>query len=196
MKIARIETAQERERKEKRMRTIMAIVVTLLLGASTAAYALMETSSTEKKEYNGFKFTQTDSGWKEKKTGITTSYLPSDVENITLNGNPGLDDFSGNAYVAALSSQEITAVNELLRTLSIEKASPACSVRYENESFCADLPIKSCNDASKGSNVIIFESSNETSIDYGNYCITIKGSSEDAVKSADRIIFALYSIIP
>ena len=193
--IRRIESAAERERKEKRMRTIMAIVVTLLLGASTAAYALMETSSTEKKEYNGFKFSLGEGGWQEKKSGIVTSYLPSDVENITLTGSPKLEDFSGNAYVAVLSSAEINAVNELLRTLTIEKAIPVCSIMYENESFCSDLPIKSCNDASKGNIVIIFESSNESSIDYGNYCITIKGSSEDAAKAADRIIFELYSII-
>jgi hypothetical protein len=195
MKIPKIESVEQKEKREKRLRTIMAIIVTFILGASTAAYALMETSSVEKKIYNGFKFTQTDRGWQEKETGIVTSYLPSDVENISLSGNPKISDFSGNVYVAALSSAEINAVNELLRTMNIEKATPVCSVEYENESFCLDLPIKSCDDANQGSNVIIFESSNESSVKYSNYCLTIKGSSEDSVKSADRVIFEIYSII-
>lgn len=196
MKLKKIQSAEEKQKKEQRLKLFMAIFVTVLLGASTAAYALMETGSSESKKYGDFTFVRADNGgWQIKKTNIITSYLPQDVENITLKGNPELDDFSGTVYFNALGSIEISAANELLRVLPSEKAVLSCSPENENETFCADLPLKSCDDASSGMPVISFEQSNETSISYSNYCLTIKADNENALKAMDRIIFGLYSVI-
>jgi len=193
--IPKIQSAAEKERKERKTRIWMAIVVTVLLGASTAAYALMETGTTEKKVYNGITFYRTENGWQPKKMDIVTSYLPQDVENITIDGNIKLNDFSGVVYVNALGNADLNAANELIRTLKVNKATLSCSPKNENESFCAELPIKSCDDAASGSGVIIFENSNETSVSYDNYCLTIKTDSENTLKVVDRIIFGLYGII-
>jgi hypothetical protein len=192
--LKKIQTAEEREKKEKRSRTLMAILVTVILGASTAAYALMETSSVEKKSYNGFTFTMTQNGWQAKKMDFFTRYLPSDVENITV-PSLNLSYFSGNVYLVAIGSEEMGAATELLRTLQIEKVILSCTAKDENTAFCSDLPIKSCADASSGNNVIIFESANETSVSYNNYCLSVKGESENLVKASDRIIFSLYGIM-
>jgi len=196
MKLAKIQSAAEKEKKERRTRLWMAVFVTVILGASTAAYALMETQSAEKRSYKEFTFYRTDSGWQPKKMNIVTSYLPQDVENITIDGNLDLKDFSGIVYVNALGNADLNAANELIRTLNVEKATLSCSPENENESFCSELPIKSCADASPGNEVIIFESSNETSIKYSDYCLTITGQSDDILKAVDRTIFGLYSIIP
>jgi hypothetical protein len=192
--LKKIQTAEEKERKEKRTRTLMAILVTVILGASTAAYALMDTQSSEKKSYNGFTFTMTQNGWQAKKMNFFTKYLPQDVENITI-PSFNLSYFSGNIYLVAIGSQEMSAATELLRTLQIEKVILSCTAKDENTAFCSDLPIKSCDDARSGNNVIIFESANETSVAYNNYCLTVKGESENLVKASDRIIFSLYNII-
>jgi len=192
--LKKIQTAEERERKEKRSKTLMAILVTVILGASTAAYALMDTQSSEKKSYNGLTFTMTESGWQAKKMDFFTRYLPSDVENITI-PSMNLNDFSGNIYLVAIGSEEMSAATELLRTLQIEKVILSCTASDESTAFCSDLPIKSCDDASSGNNVIIFESTNETSVSYNNYCLTVKGESENLVKASDRIIFSLYDIM-
>jgi len=173
----------------------MAVFVIVILGASIAGYALMDTQSSEKKSYNGITFSKTDSGWQPKKMSIVTSYLPQDVENITVDGVLNLNDFSGTVYVNALGNADLNSANELIKTLKVSKATLSCSPENENESFCSDLPIKSCADASSGSEVIVFESSNETSVKYSNYCLTINGQSDETLKAIDRAIFGLYSII-
>ena len=191
--IKKIQTAEEKERKEKRMRIFMTVFVIVILGASTAGYALMETQSSEKKSYNDFKFTQTENGWQAKGMNFFTSYLPQDVENITVPSNSG--NISGNVYLIAIGTEERTAAIELLRATSISKLNYACSAKDENSDYCSELPIKSCDDASQGNNIVIFERANETSVSYDNYCLTVKGESSELVKIADRIIFDLYGII-
>ena len=196
MKLPKIQSAEEKQKKEQRLKLFMAIFVTVILGASTAAYALMETGSSTNKKYGDFTFIRSDNGgWQLKKTSIVTSYLPQDVKNITLTGSPKLDDFSGTLYFNALGTVEISAANELLKLLPSEKAILSCSPENENESFCADLPLKSCADASSGMPVISFEQSNETSASYSNYCLIINSDNENALRVMDRIIFELYSVI-
>jgi hypothetical protein len=196
MALSKIQTAEEKEKKDKRLKIFMTIFMVVVLGASTAAYALIDTGSSQRKTYNGITFTLTQSGWNPKKMNIYTSYLPSDVENISIDGSPSLDSLKGNLYLNALGNNELNAANELLKTLAIEKRPTlACSPAYENESFCADLPIKSCDDASAESPLISFEQANETSISYKNYCLVIKGDNENMIKAADRVIFGLYGII-
>lgn len=193
--IPKIQTAEEKEKKEKRTRTIMAIFVVVLLGASTAGYALMETNSSETKKYNGFSFSRADNGgWTVKKLNIVTSYLPQDVENISIDAI-NANDFSGNAYIVAFGTEEVTGANELLKVLNIEKVTRACSQELENESFCSEFPIKSCSDAAQSSPVIIFEQSNETAVSYNSYCLTIKSEGADFVKAADRAVFVIAGIM-
>ena len=195
--IPKIQSAEEREKKEKKMKLIMTVVVVAILGASTAAYALMETGTSESKKYNGFTFIRTENGWQPKKMDFVTSYLPQDVENITVSGSLSIDDFSGNAYINAKSSQEIMAANELLKTLKIDKATVSCSPEEENETFCADMPIKSCDDADATNSIIVFSrtDANESTVSYKSHCLIIEGPEDGAIKAADRIIFLLYGII-
>ncbi|MEM2956044.1 MAG: hypothetical protein QW041_00490 [Candidatus Pacearchaeota archaeon] len=193
--IPKLQTKEEKEKREKRSRLIMTIVVVVILGVSTAAYALMETQTTETKKYKEFTFFRTDEGWKPKKMNFVTSYLPQDVENISISGSLKLDDFTENAYIVAISNYEITAANELLKVLRIKKANIACLPENENETFCADFPIKDCRDAAIDNGIIIFSESNETSVSYDNYCLQIRGSKENFIKAVDRIIFELYGII-
>jgi hypothetical protein len=193
--IPKIKSKEEIEKKERKTRLFMAVFVTVILGASTAAYALMDTNPVEKKKYNDFTFYQTDEGWKAKNLDFTTSYIPQDVENISVSGELNLNDLSGNAYLIAFGNKELSAATELVRTLPLEKVSIACAIEKENESFCYDLPIKSCEDAASGSPVIIFSEANESSVAYNSYCLEIKSNEEEAIKAADRVIFGLYDVI-
>jgi hypothetical protein len=191
--IPKLKTAKEREEKERRSRLIMTVFVVVLLGASTVGYALMQTESSERVKYNDFTFIKTENGWNLKKTSLFTSYLPQDVENISIKGSVYLEDFNNKAYVIALGNEEKLAATELLSVMPLEQLSLACLPEHEDEAFCEDLPLKECEDAISGNIVIIFSQENESSISYEDYCLTIKG--EDLTKASDRVIFELYEII-
>jgi len=193
--LPKIQTASEKEAKERKARIWMTVIVVVILGASTAAYALMETQSSEKAKYKELTFTRTEGGWRAKDMNFYATYLPQDVENITVSGNLNLDDFSGTAYINAFGAADINVANELIRTMPLEKAVLSCAPENENESFCSDLPIKSCSDASEGNPIISFEYSNETSVSYDDFCLVISTDKENSLKAADRAIYGLYKII-
>ena len=196
--IPKLKTASEQEKKEKRMKLLMTIFVVVILGASTAGYALMETSSSETEKYNGTTFIKTENGWQPKKMDFVTTYLPQDVENISVSGDLNLENFKNNAYLVASGEEQFGAANELLKVLPLQKATLSCLPENENESFCEQLPLKDCEDASTENPVIIFtsdETTNETSVSYSDYCLKIEGKEEGFVMAADKAIFVLYGIM-
>jgi len=193
--IPKIQTAKERESKTKRRNILMTLFVVVILGVSTAGYALMQNDSAEKKAYNGFTFLRTENGWQPKKIDLFTLFLPQEVENISYSGYLSIEDFKGNAYVIAETSEGISAANEFLKALPLAKMNRACLPEQENETFCNELPLKSCEDAGFGNSIIIFKENNETSIVYKNYCLEINGNGQEMIKASDKALFILYDII-
>lgn len=194
MNLPKILSPSEKERIEKRRKTILATIIIVVLMASTAAFALIS-NETESSKYKGFSFIKTDSGWNLKNTNLITIFLPNEVENISMQGIEK-NDFKRNIYYLAMSDSEQKAADEINRAFSdvIEKAQIACSAKYENESFCSELPIKSCEDEASDFIIEIEESENQ-SISYSGNCISIKGNEIDLLRSADRIIYSAYRVI-
>lgn len=194
MKLPKIISKEEQEAKEKRRNRLMTILIVFILLASTAAFALTS-NKTENVKYNGFTFLKSENGWNVKNTDILTTFLPADVENIS---SPVIsaDDFKKNVFYLAMTNSEQAAANELNRAFykNIEKAQLACSAKYENESFCSELPVKSCGN--EGTELIIeIEEAENSSISFTDNCMSIKGNEADLLKSADKIIFSAYNII-
>ncbi|MBU2522825.1 MAG: hypothetical protein KKE23_00860 [Nanoarchaeota archaeon] len=191
----KIVTRAEREEKDKRLKFWLAIFIVGIMAASTAGFALNFSSDNEEsRTYGDLKFTITEQGWQPKGYSIATSYLPQDVENISSKGTFSYTDFNSKVYLISAPYMQNEAI-ELLRYLPITNLQQACSKEDENISHCADVPLKSCEDASSQSAIIIFKESNETSIDYSGYCLQIQGDSEDILKAADKALFIAYGII-
>jgi len=196
MKLRKILSEKERLENEKKKSRLMTIVIVVVLMGSTAAFALTSSNNSgEKIKYNEFTFIKTDNGWQLKNTNLLTMYLPGEVANLTSpNINP--NDFKNNIYFLAMSNSEQNVANELNKAFSsvIKKAQLACQEKYENESFCSELPIKNCETETSGLIVEIEETENQ-SISYEGNCLKINGNEQDLMKSADRIIYSAYSII-
>jgi len=199
MAIPKIITKTDREAKDKRRRNLMTVFVSIILIASIAGFSLNWNESEEVK-YKEFKFVQTENGaWKTKADGyeIQTTLLPGDVKNISLYGVASLNDFSGKIYYIA-KSWNIPALQEFSLVINAEQFQQACLPEEANETECIDSPLKSCNDASSSSPVIIFKNTNETSAEYSNYCLVLNTDLNDSmssIKTVDRVIFALYGIL-
>jgi len=189
----KIELAGDKEEKEKRKKMWLTIIMVGIMALSTAGFAL-NFASTETKKYNGFKFERSDSGWTTGSLPVATTYLPSDVENISSSGSFQSSDFSAKAYIILGQSIRAPAV-ELISALPLKNSQMACLPEQENDSDCSDLPLKSCYDADSQNAVIIFKESNETSLSYRGYCLQIQGDEEGLLKAADKAVFMAYGII-
>ena len=194
MKLSKILSETEREKQEKKKKTTMTVIIIFVLMASTAAFALT-TNQTESVKYKKFVFIKAEQGWNLKNTNLLTTFLPADVENISFKGIK-TDDFKRKVYYLAITNSEQTAANEINRAFFtvIEKYQLACPEKYENETFCSELPIKSCE--TEASDLIIeIEEAENQSISYDGNCISIKGNEMDLMKGADRIIYSAYGVI-
>ena len=86
-------------------------------------------------------------------------------------------------------------VIEFLRHLPIQNLQLACLEEDENVSYCANVPLKSCDDASSQSAILIFKEGNQSSIDYSGYCLEAESKSGEMLMVADRALFVAYGIM-
>jgi hypothetical protein len=187
------------EKKEQKKRRTAGIVIALIMLFSIAAFAFMESTSTtdeNTQKYKDYVFQRGDAGWETKANNlqIVTQFLPQEVENISsaqfISGELG-----NTIFFIADSYDERQAAAELSGVLSSQRKQFACLPEDENKSECADLPLKSCDDASSESGIVIITESNETSVSYNSFCITINGNATELVKAADKAIFKITGII-
>ena len=187
------------EKKEQKKRRTAGIVIAIIMLFSIAAFAFMESTSTTNEntqKYKDYVFQRTEAGWETKANNlqIVTQFLPQEVENISsaqfISG-----DLGNTIFFIADSYDERQAAAELSLILSSQRKQFACLPEDSNKSECADLPLKSCGSASSESGVVIIKESNETSINYNSFCITINGNATELVKAADKAIFKIVGIV-
>ena len=190
----KIISSKEKEEQDKKKQRIFAIIIGVVMALSTAGFAINFATTQQKVKYNGLTFTQSEKGWVPKGYSLVTTYLPGEVENISLSGIIDPEDFNSKVYLIELPYVRAGVV-EFVQNVPIQSYQQACLAKYENESFCADVPTKSCEDANSGNVMLILDEDNETSVTYTKYCLTIKGSQEDITKGVDKAIFSAYGII-
>lgn len=194
MQIKRIETKSDREKREKRNKMFIGIVLVIVMLLSTAGYAIIERGKEDKVVYNGIKFTKTDNGW----TWITqnfemlTQFNPREVKNISSNVVSTASKFiSSNVYFVAYRFDEKAASDEIYRNLRPSRSQYVCLEENANDTECADLPLKSC----LKDNVFVVLVKNETKIYEQDNCVFIESDSDNIIKAADRFLFGAFGVI-
>jgi hypothetical protein len=121
---------------------------------------------------------------------------PKDLENIQI-PNINLQDLNSaqKIYLSINPNENIqqayayfnTNIKPLLNTILIN----SCTINIEK---CADLPLKTCADASQFQKVIILKESNSTKIEYKNNCLYLSGNQEELNKEIDKLTLILLGI--
>jgi hypothetical protein len=180
---------------------------------STIGFAVLESYSGQQQgqgqtKYRDYQFVETESGWQtslkisDKDISINTFYLPNDLENLSSHGKPLLNDFiDKKIFIIASSNTERQAASEynVLDNFAL-RIQLACSKENENTSFCTEnnLPIKGCGDVDFETSIIMLQETNqtnETSVNYKNSCLVVKGYSIELVKAAEKSIFMIFGIM-
>ncbi len=195
MQVPRLETKAEKEKRERRNRIIVGVLMSFLLVLSILGYALFskpENTQTRKLTYNDVVFTFDGRMWHFSLNGhnFATVFSPMNTTNISLPGN--LEEIFANYTSAPLYfvTSNIDAVDELVRNLGffIPRAQLAC---IQGEKCEGNLPVKNCQEHNI---IIIKDSPNESGVSIKQNCLIIEGSYEEQLRIADAIIFRLLGV--
>jgi len=194
MRVRKLETQAEREKRKKRNQVIIGFLMTFLLVLSVAGYALFSkpgNAQAKRLTYNNIVFIFESGMWHFSVHGrnFATVFSPLNTTNISLPHN--LEEIFANYTTAPLYfvTNNIDAVNELMQNLGsfIPRAQLAC---IQGEKCEGNLPVKNCQQH----NIIIIKDSNTTRVSTKQNCLVIEGNYEEQLKIADAIIFRLLGI--
>lgn len=178
-------TRAEVEKSNKRKQIILGAVLILLLVVSTAGFSWL--SKDEEKsgvvEERGIKFYSQNEMWRTQigESLFSFSYLPSEVENLTISGNYSLESYySQPLYFNKLEEGAVEMLNNLNNY--ILRYQKACAEEPCEE----DLPFKDCTN-----NFIIFIDG-EDEVYREENCVYIVG---DPVKGVDAFLYKVLNIL-
>ena len=188
--IRKIQTQEDRDRRAKRNKIIISLLIVFLLGLSSLGYAIMsqeDSTQANTVTYGGLKFTNSNGLWtttiNQKQFYFT--YLPAELENVSISGNYSLESYYQKPVYIVNINPALNSLMYILQDISL-RMQEAC---LSGESCTkVDLPNKTCQD-----NIIIFseKNMNKTSIVKVDNCVFIYGNFYEG---ADKMVYKLLNI--
>ncbi|MBC8495954.1 hypothetical protein H8D36_07395 [archaeon] len=180
----KIKNQAEIDRKKRRSQIIVGIVLVGLMVISTLGYSIMSQNSDtiQKVDYYGVTFVNSNGFWEIEETQVYFNYLPTELEDISVEGSYNLIDYADKTlYFVNYSSAGELIINNLRG--QIERYQEACL----DENYGPDLPVKNCTQ----DNVIIFVDSDENKVYQEAKCVYI---TRDYAKGVDAFVYRLLEL--
>lgn len=182
----RIITPEEKERKDKRNKIIIGILLVVIMALSTAGYAFFNTEKADtsgKVSYNGHDFYITGNFWTTEISGhkFYFTYLPNETASIKTTKT--LNNYQGKPLYL---TENNLAGEEIARNLGqfAERVNLAC---VSGENCTGDLPEKNCS-----SNLIVIKERNFANVAENDNCVYI--FSNDSVRQTDAFLYKILGI--
>ncbi|MCK4649927.1 hypothetical protein KAT36_01715 [Candidatus Pacearchaeota archaeon] len=206
----RIKSVVDKESVQRRNSMIMGVVMVGILVFASLGYSLMSADGEDENVVRelGFDFVRDGGLWKVEIAGgiFGFQYLPSEVDDIDVNLTKELGEYSGEVLYFVNPNE---GVGEVLNNLGryILRYQESCLQQDSGESrvggrgsddlgnltskgseyVCeGDLPVKDCS-----SNLIIFESGNETRVYGDGGCVHIVG---DSIRGVDAFLYEVLNV--
>lgn len=157
-----------------------------LLVVSTLGYSLISSDINEDSKTNefGVDFFRENGLWLANINGEIFRFqnLPSEISNVSVNISFDLGRYSGQPLYFVNPNE---GASEILNNIGryVLRYQESC---LTNESCANDLPVKNCE-----SNLIVFETGNETRVYQNESCIFIVG---DGAKGVDAFLYRVLGI--
>ncbi len=185
-----IETREKVERRERRNKIIIGIVLSVLMILGTAGYSFLSGGedngeSIGKVSYNGNDFYRQGDFWQVNLEGkaFYFKYLPNETRNIVLKKT--LVDYSGKPLYFTKNGAAEQEISQVLGNFA-SRIQLAC---YAGDNCTENLPVKNCS-----SNLIIIEDKvvGKNPIIEEDNCVYI--FSNDSVRDADAFLYTLLKL--
>jgi len=193
MNFKKIEAKEDREKKDRRNKTIIGIILAVLMLMSTAGYAFFSMEKTDtggggEVKYNGVSFVSQEGFWRAEIQGSTFyfHYLPNETQSKSLgNIKKTLSDYSGKPLYLAGDSEAWPEIAINLNSFVL-RVQDAC---LRGENCTNDLPVKNCSD-----NMIVVrnqESGVKAILEEDN-CVFIL--SNDSLRDVDAFLYRILGV--
>jgi len=186
----KLETKEDREKKESRNKLIVGLILVGIMVLSTAGYAFFSTEkgSTSKVSYGGLTFVlQQDGLWHAtiQNYDFSFSFNPKDTENISSRLTLNLMSYNSKPLYFSYDSDK-QGVNEIARNIGrfTQRQQYVCLYACDE-----NLPIKNCSDS-----IISIKTANETLINQEDNCVYIQATQDNITKVSDAFLFKLLGI--
>ncbi len=178
---------------KKFLTLLMGIFIISLMVFSVLYYGL-DTSDTKEVEYKGLTFTQTNLGWQaytEDDQRILIQSDPSTLDSETLVGSADFS-FLQDLQKVYVSFNPYSDVSFALTDFEQNMQGNAVLVAscYEPSDACVQLPIKTCDDATSTTGVVIFKESDSNSVTLDGNCLVVEG--KNLLTITDKLVVDSY----
>lgn len=195
----KIKSMADIQRIQRRNNIILGLVMILLLVVSTAGYSIMSADSdgNDVVNENGFDFIRDQALWKVVIGDEVFAFqnLPSEVSDVEVNLDIQLGTYSGQPLYFVNPGE---GTNEILSNIGryilryqescLQQDGERVAVGGEDETSCdGDFPVKDCS-----SNLIVFETGNETRVYSEENCVFISG---DTLRGSDAFLYKILGIM-
>jgi hypothetical protein len=192
-----IEKHEDIKKRERRSKTILALLFVFLLVVSTIGFAFQGFSDDSNNENSvtshGVDFVQYQGFWKTNIQDVPLffSYLPEEVSEMNTSFEGSVRNLfelkEGKAYI---DSDNQPAEDELYRNLFYiaNNVQQACLEGEECDN--EELPIKTCSD-----NIFVIKESEKNEIKTENNCVFIYGKYSDLQKIVDEYLYKSIGIL-
>ena len=186
----KILSQEEKEKRERKNRTIIGTILVFILLISTAGYSFNSMNKTEKTdslEYKNIDFVlQGDGYWHFVLNGkeFATSFNPLETANITVDSKYNIDYYK-NKVLYFDSNNDMQVVSEIARNIgnNVLRMQEACFGDCDK-----NLPIKDC------SSLIVITKQGENSVKQNENCTFIYFEKDEGIRTADSWIFSLLNL--
>lgn len=180
----KIKSQAEIDKKRKRNQIIVGTVLVVLMMFSTIGYSLMDktNNSVKKVKYSGVTFVSSNGLWEIDGTKMYFNNLPTELENISVEGTYNLNDYANQTvYFVNYSAAGELIINNLRG--QIQRYQEACL----DKACGLDLPVKNCSQDL----IIIFTNTLENKVYQKDKCVFISG---DSPRGVDAFVYKLFNI--
>ncbi len=185
--LRQIKTQEQIDKKKRKDQIYIGGILIILMTVSTLGYSIInragDKNSSTRTEL-GINFVRENGLWKMTKNGRVFAFqnLPSEVENVSINGSFNLAAYSNKPIYFIGTSQ---GMPEILNNMAgyVLRYQQAC---VPNIACSGNYPIKNCS-----SNLIIFKNGDGTKVSQDNNCVYISGNS---VKGADAFLYKILGV--
>jgi len=163
-------------------------LIALMIGSSIT----MRGEEFDRVEYNGVKFQEVEGGWigyrGEERILLTNN--PNELAEVSIKGE-GFDQLNSlsKLYLSLNPDDRIqNALYEYEFSQNIRIEPPMFNSCFKDFEGCEDLPIKTCEDASSVTGVIIFKTGENNTINFKNNCLVVEGKEDEIVSVVDSLV--------
>lgn len=198
----KILSQEEINKKERKNKLIISIVLVLVMLLSTLGYAFFSSdrnnagTESTKVEYNSIIFNQNENHlWNFDISGYSfeTNYNPKDTENISVIMTKTVKDYQNKViYFGADAKEDISQEGNQEIYANINRFILRSNFACLSENCTEDYPIKNCSD----NNIIIFKEDDEgiTKIRDDGGCVYIYYNQNDEMRAADAFLFKILGV--